>query len=78
MFSHCQRRNFKHISQFEIRVVLLTGDEVTSFEGILCDEEDPLRPNIEEKALLIVFLVFLASCPKKEIKCLCQDELPTS
>ena len=48
---------------FEVKFLFVwfTGDDVTSVEGILCADEEPLRPNIDEKALLIVFLVFLAS-----------------
>ena len=65
----------KDLALVEVRLVFM-GDEVFSFEGIFCCGEVMLdaevvvialvflMPNIDEKAALIVFLVFLASCPK--------------
>ena len=55
---------------------MLTGDDVASVDGLFSGEEvlllesprDFFIPNIDEKALLIVFLVFRASWPKMELK----------
>ena len=54
----------------------MTGDDVASVDGLFSGEEvlllesprDFFIPNIDEKALLIVFLVFRASWPKMELK----------
>ena len=63
-------RNFELV---ETRLALLAGDELTSVDGLFWGEDvllppsalDFFIPNIDEKALLIVFLVFRASWPKK-------------
>ena len=55
---------------------MLTGDDVASVDGLFSGEEvlllesprDFFIPNIDEKALLIVFLVFRASWPKNGIE----------
>ena len=53
----------------------MTGDDVASVDGLFSGEEvlllesrDFFIPNIDEKALLIVFLVFRASWPKNGIE----------